>query len=89
VGSDGDRTGSAPRTAARYVDADGRPTEDPAAAVAGEVVHRDVHGRLQRTRFFLTSREMPSWIPVGEAAFLLWVLVALFAAWVVIGLLLT
>jgi hypothetical protein len=68
-----------------YVDADGRPTDDPEAAVRGEVAEYDAHGRLRRrASFFLTERELP-WLPVSEPAFLLWVLAALMLAWVVIG----
>lgn len=47
----------------------------------------DAHGVTRRTRFFLQRDELP-WLPVSEAAFLLWVLVAFVLAWVGIGLLL-
>jgi hypothetical protein len=71
-----------------YIDAEGRPTDDPAAAVSGEMVQYDAHGQLQRrTRFFLTEREIP-WLPVSEAAFLVWVLVLLMLVWVGVGLVL-
>jgi hypothetical protein len=71
-----------------YVDADGRPTDDAAAAARGEVVEYDVHGRpARRTRFFLDRSELP-WLPVSEPAFLLWVLVGLFIVWLAIGLVL-
>jgi hypothetical protein len=74
--------------AAEYLDAEGRPTEDPAAAVSGEIAEYGVHGRLRRrTRFFLTERELP-WLPVSEPAFLLWVLAALMLIWIAIGLVL-
>ena len=54
----------------------------------GEIVDYDTHGApAWRTRFFLTERELP-WLPISESAFLLWVLVALMAVWVVIGLVL-
>jgi hypothetical protein len=57
--------------------------------VQGEIVGYDTHGApTRRTRFFLSERELPSWLPVSEPAFLLWVLVALMAVWVVIGLVL-
>jgi hypothetical protein len=71
-------------------DAEGQPTDDPALAVAGEVLEHDAHGRLgRRTRFAVREVGLPSWMPpVGEAAFLLWVLVALFAAWIVIAVIL-
>jgi hypothetical protein len=75
------------RTAA-YVDADGRPTADPEAAIRGEIAEYDDHGRLRRrTRFFLAERELP-WLPVSEPAFLLWVLAALMLIWIAIGLVL-
>jgi hypothetical protein len=71
-----------------YRDAQGRPTDDPAAAVSGEIAEYGDHGRLKRrTRFFLTERELP-WLPVSEPAFLLWVLAALMMIWLVIGLVL-
>jgi hypothetical protein len=75
---------AAVRTVA-YVDAEGRPTDDPEAAVRGDIVEYDAHGRLRRrTRFFLTERELP-WLPVSEPAFLLWVLAALILIWLAIG----
>jgi hypothetical protein len=75
------------RRTARYRDAAGLVTSDPAQAVSGEVVDVDVHGTTRRTRFFLQREELP-WLPVGEAAFLLWVLVAFVLAWIGIGLVL-
>jgi hypothetical protein len=67
------------------VDVHGRPTRDPAAAAAGELVELDEAGRpVRRRRFFLTRQELP-WLPVGEAAFLLWVFAALLGVWAVIG----
>jgi hypothetical protein len=73
----------------RYVDAFGKPTDDPALAVHGEITDRDEHGRVHsRTRFFLSEKEMPSWVPLSEPAMLLWVLVALIVVWLVIGLVL-
>jgi hypothetical protein len=77
-----------PARAVAFTDADGRPTDDPAAAVQGEIVDYDAHGTpAARTRFFLSERELP-WLPISEPAFLLWVLVVLMAIWVVIGLVL-
>jgi hypothetical protein len=68
-----------------YLDADGRPTDDSAKAVRGEVIEYDAHGRpARRTRFFLDRSELP-WLPVTEPAFLLWVLAALFVVWLAIG----
>jgi hypothetical protein len=70
-----------------YVDARGHSTDDASEAVAGEVAEYGAHGRLHKTRFFLDRAELP-WLPVGEAAFLLWVLVALLVLWASIGLVL-
>jgi hypothetical protein len=79
---------AAPRRAVAYTDADGQATDDPAAAVRGEIVEYDAHGRPgRRTRFFLDERELP-WLPVSEPAFLLWVLIVLMVIWLVIGLVL-
>jgi hypothetical protein len=64
-----------------YRDGEGQPTTDPAAAVSGEVVELDVHGRrARRIRFFLQREQLP-WLPVSEPAFLLWVLAALVIVW--------
>jgi hypothetical protein len=72
----------------RYTDAEGLPTDDPAAAVHGEMVEYDAGGEVRRrTRFFLSEKEIP-WLPVSEAAFLLWVLVALVLIWAAVGLVL-
>ena len=77
-----------PARAVAYTDAEGRTTDDPAAAVRGEIVDYDAHGApAKRTRFFLSERELP-WLPISESAFLVWVLVALMSIWVVIGLML-
>ena len=67
------------------VDARGRTMEDASDAVAAEVAEYGAHGRLRRARFFLDRADLP-WLPVGEAAFLLWVLVALLVLWASIGL---
>jgi hypothetical protein len=72
-----------------YVDADGQATDDPAAAVRGEITEYDPHGVPRRlTRFFFLERRALPWLPVSEAAFLLWVLVALIVGWLVVGLIL-
>ena len=64
------------------------PTDDPAAAVHGEMVEHDAGGEVRRrTRFFLSEQEIP-WLPVNEAAFLAWVLVALILIWALVALLL-
>jgi hypothetical protein len=81
-------TRARPLRAVVYTDAEGRATDDPAAAVRGEIVEFDAHGQpRERTRFFLTERELP-WLPVSEPAFLLWVLVALMVVWLVIAIVL-
>lgn len=72
----------------KYTDAEGLPTDDPAAAVHGEMVEYDAGGTVRRrTRFFLSEKEIP-WLRVSEAAFLLWVLVALVLVWAVVALIL-
>ena len=77
-----------PAPAVAYLDASGHPTDDPAAAVRGEVTEFDRHGRPhRRTRFFLDEDALP-WLPVSEPAFLLWVLVALAGIWLVVGVIL-
>lgn len=68
------------------MDAHGQDTDDSAHAVSGELAEK-AHGRVHRTRTFLQRGELP-WLPVGEAAFLLWVLAALLVIWASIGLLL-
>lgn len=69
-----------------YFDSEGRPTDDSAEAVRGEVLEYDAHDRpARRTSFFLDRGELP-WLPVSEPAFLLWVLAALFVVWLGIGL---
>jgi hypothetical protein len=69
-----------------YSDADGRPTDDPAKAVQGEVLEYGAHLEpVRRTPFFLSRGELP-WLPVSEPAFLLWVLALLFMVWLAIGL---
>ena len=76
--------GSAPGVT--YTDAEGRVTDDPAAAVSGEAVLYDEHGiPRRRTLFVMRQRELP-WLPVSEAAFLLWVLVILMLVWLAVGL---
>ena len=81
--------GGAPAPAVAYTDADGHATDDPAAAVRGEITEYDAHGEPRRlTRFFLIEPRALPWLPVSEAAFLLWVLVALIVGWLVVGLIL-
>lgn len=86
--ADNESTAGPQAPAVAYTDADGFPTDDPAAAVRGEITEYDAHGRpRRRTRFFLENEALP-WLPVSEPAFLLWVLVALVVAWLVVGLIL-
>jgi hypothetical protein len=71
-----------------YTDAEGRATDDPASAVRGEAVVYDDHGiPRRRTRFFLTERGLPG-LKMGEATFLIWVLVVLMLVWLAVGLVL-
>jgi len=84
----GRRLGATPAPRVAYTDAEGRATDDPAAAIHGEIVEYDAHGEpRRRTRFFLAERELP-WLPISEAAFLLWVLIALMLIWLAVGLVL-
>lgn len=79
----GDEPETPERTIVSYRDSQGRETGDPAQAVSGEIAEYRAHGRLRRrTRFFLQRAELP-WLPVSEAAFLLWVLALLVFAWLV------
>jgi hypothetical protein len=85
---DGRRPEEHTQRSALLRDAHGRATDDPASAVSAEVVERGPGGvTLRRRRFFLERSQLP-WLPVGEAAFLLWVLGALVAVWVVVALVL-
>jgi hypothetical protein len=68
-----------------YLDAAGRPTDNPAEAVQGEVIEHGHRHPVRRARFFLSRSELP-WLPVSEPAFLLWVLAILVIVWVAIGL---
>jgi hypothetical protein len=72
-----------------FTDAEGRATNDPAVAASGEITEYDAHGAPRRlTRFQMLEQRALPWLPVGEVAFLLWVLVALIVAWLVVGLIL-
>jgi hypothetical protein len=79
------RPESGPTAHAQYLDHKGHPTDNPAAAVRGELVEYDSRGRpVRRTRFFMAERELP-WLPVSEPAFLLWVLALFVVVWLFIG----
>lgn len=75
------------RRVGSYVDAEGQRTSDPGTAIRGEILEYDGEDHPKRTWFFLQELEI-KWLPMSEAAFLLWVLVLLFAVWVGIGVLL-
>jgi hypothetical protein len=80
----GEKDKTPQRAGKTNVDARGRTMDDASDAVAAEVTEYGAHGRLRRARFFLDRADLP-WLPVGEAAFLLWVLVALLVLWASIG----
>jgi hypothetical protein len=83
-----DPPGDAEQPRSALTDAEGRRTDDPGSAVAGEIVEYGRHERHpRRTRFFLERGEL-RWLPIGEAAFLLWVLAVLLVIWASIGLVL-
>jgi hypothetical protein len=67
------------------VDAEGKPTDDAHQAVAGELVEYDAASKRARRAWFRVEQVEISWLPVSEAAFLLWVLVLLLAVWLGIG----
>ena len=66
-----------------YLDAEGNRTGDPAKAVGGEIVERAEQDRAARRTWFSVKEVELSWLPVSEAAFLLWVLAALVFVWLV------
>ena len=74
-----------PRPARSLVDADGKPTEDPRRAVRGEFIEYDPESRKARRTWFRLEQVEIKWLPVGEPAFLLWVLALLLIAWLGIG----
>ena len=68
--------------AVSHRDGSGPPTGDAVDAASGETVELDAHGRrASRLRLFLSREELP-WLPVGEPAFLLWMLAVLVVVWV-------
>ena len=67
------------------VDSQGNPIDDPRRAVAGELVEYDPESKQSRRAWFRLEQVEIRWLPVSEAAFLLWVLVLLLAAWLGIG----
>lgn len=66
-----------------YLDAEGNRTDDPAKAVGGEIVERAAEDRPAKRTWFSVKEVELSWLPLSEAAFLLWVLAALVLVWLV------
>ena len=64
-----------------FVDAEGKPTDDPRRAVSGELVEFDPKSKRTKRTWFRVEQVEISWLPVSESAFLLWVLVLLLAVW--------
>jgi len=71
-----------------YLDAEGNRTADPGKAVGGEILERAGDGRTRKRTWFRVEEVELSWLPVSEAAFLLWVLALLVFAWLVAALIL-
>jgi hypothetical protein len=71
-----------------YLDAEGNRTQDPGKAVGGEIVERTGDGRGAKRTWFRVQEVELKWLPVSEAAFLLWVLALLVFAWLVAALIL-
>jgi hypothetical protein len=71
-----------------YRDAQGNRTRDPGKAVGGEIVEQPGDGSGGRRTWFRIQEVELKWLPVSEAAFLLWVLALLVFAWLVIALVL-
>ena len=67
-----------------YVDASGAVVDDPARAVAGEIVEQD-DARRKRAWFRIREVEL-DWLPIRESAFLLWVMALLALGWLAFGL---
>ena len=68
-----------------FLDADGKPTDDPGKAVRGEMVDLDAESKPTRRTWFRLEEVEIKWLPIRESAFLLWVLVLLLAVWLGIG----
>jgi hypothetical protein len=56
--------------------------------VGGEILEPADDGRAERRTWFRIHEVELKWLPVSEAAFLLWVLAALVLAWLVIAIVL-
>ena len=66
-----------------YLDAEGNRTQDPGKAVGGEILEQADDGRGAKRTWFRVQEVELKWLPVSEAAFLLWVLALLVFAWLV------
>ena len=66
-----------------YLDAEGNRTDDPSKAVGGEILEPAGNGRVAKRTWFHIQEVELKWLPVSEAAFLLWVLALLVFAWLV------
>jgi hypothetical protein len=71
-----------------YRDADGNRIESPAAAARGEILEPEGEGPPKRRFWFRVEEVELDWLPVSEAAFLLWVLAFLVLVWLVVALVL-
>ena len=79
---------SAATSTTLLLDAEGRPTEDPALAVRGETIEYDAAGRpVGKTSFFLKEGELRG-LPIGELPFLLWVLAIFIVIWLALAIVL-
>jgi hypothetical protein len=59
---------------------------DGSKAVRGEIVELDGSpSRLRRTWLIVAREAEIKWLPVGESAFLLWVLAVLLGVWLAVG----
>ena len=59
---------------------------DGSKAVRGEIVELDgPPSRLRRTWLIVAREAEIKWLPVGESAFLLWVLAVLLGVWLAVG----
>ena len=74
-----------PRRGRSFVDADGKPTNDPRRAVGGEFVEYDPASKRTRRTWFRLEQVEIKWLPVSESAFLLWVLALFLVFWLGIG----
>jgi hypothetical protein len=71
-----------------YRDADGNRIESPAAAVSGEILEPAGQSPAKRRFWFRVEEVELDWLPISEAAFLLWVLAFLVLIWLVAALVL-